>query len=74
MLTVCPKHVKEGINGLIIPHVKKVTDGYTYSCLFCNQKAEIQIFYSIPFSKLHRKNKNNSTNLNENDIYYQYYD
>lgn len=57
MLTVCSKHVKEGIKGLIIPHVKKIEDDYTYSCLFCKQKAEIQIFYSIPFSKVHRKNK-----------------
>ena len=57
MLTVCPKHVKEGINGLITPHVKKIEAGCTYSCLFCHQKAEIQIFYSIPFSKIHKKVK-----------------
>lgn len=57
MLIVCQKHVKEGINGFNIPHVKKIQDDYEYPCLFCNQKAEVQIFYALPVSKVHKKIK-----------------
>ncbi|AZV43844.1 hypothetical protein BAOM_3235 [Peribacillus asahii] len=48
MLMVCHKHVKEGLKRLTIPHVKKIKDCHC-SCLYCNRKAEIKIFYSMPF-------------------------
>jgi C4-type Zn-finger protein len=51
MLNVCRHHVKVGIKNLNTPHVRKITDG-TYTCSFCNKKAEIKIFYSIPYYKV----------------------
>jgi hypothetical protein len=50
MLRVCPKHVKEALKSLCVPHVERMKD-YKCNCSFCNDNAEIKIFYSIPFLK-----------------------
>lgn len=47
MLMVCNQHVKDGLVRLEIPHVKKVYYSKR-TCSFCNKKAEVKIFYSIP--------------------------
>ncbi|MES9771301.1 hypothetical protein ABWK50_09855, partial [Priestia megaterium] len=47
MLIVCNQHVKEGLIGLKTPHVKKIHYS-TCTCSFCERRAKIKIFYSIP--------------------------
>lgn len=50
LLFVCKDHVKVGLKNFEIPHVKEIEYSIC-SCSFCNKKAEIKIFYSIPLPK-----------------------
>ena len=50
MLFVCHDHVKEGLKCFDTPHVKEIKNS-NCPCSFCNKKAQIKIFYSIPFLK-----------------------
>jgi uncharacterized protein YtpQ (UPF0354 family) len=45
---------KNALIGFEVPHVRK-TKEYKSKCSFCNQEAEIKIFYSFPLSKQYRK-------------------
>lgn len=47
MCKVCQKHVKEGLKDFDIPHVEKLTV-CKGSCKFCNDTAEVKIYYSQP--------------------------
>lgn len=66
MLTVCNKHIKTSLQGLTVPHVKKIK-GYACTCSFCNEQATVKLYYPAPFSiKKHPKN------LIYNDNHYQF--
>ncbi|WP_159434182.1 hypothetical protein [Domibacillus mangrovi] len=51
MVIVCQKHGKEGLKHLHTPHVEKMKK-CKGTCQFCNQKAEIKMFDSIPFQTI----------------------
>lgn len=55
LLLVCKKHIKEGLQYLNAPHIVTIKDeNFKGCCVFCNQRAEYKLFYSIPISKSHR--------------------
>jgi len=66
MITVCKKHIKNGINLLNTPHVQKLSQKYwEHGCIFCDEPAHFKLFYSTPYSTSYRKflslNKNHSS-------------
>ncbi len=65
MLNVCNKHVKTSLQGLTVPHVKKIK-GYTCICSFCSEQATVKLYYPSPFSI-----KKYYKNLIDNDNNYQ---
>ncbi|MDR7002132.1 hypothetical protein J2Y67_004627 [Neobacillus niacini] len=69
-MLVCYNHVKNALNSLIVPHVKKVQYNHC-TCSFCNNEAKIEIFYSIPFFNTRRKIKKATINMMEVDYHHQ---
>jgi hypothetical protein len=57
MVMVCKNHVKKALKGLDVPHVE-ISKLYKSPCIFCKQEANINIFYSVPFSNKIRKIRN----------------
>lgn len=56
MITVCQKHIKNGINLLNAPHVQKLSQKYwEHECIFCSEPAHFKLFYSTPYSASYRK-------------------
>lgn len=55
MVTVCPKHVKEGLHVLDVPHVAKLNNNQeestTCKCEFCHLRADYRLFNERPYKK-----------------------
>ncbi len=57
MLLVCKDHIKQGLQYLNAPHIVPIKDeNFKGCCVFCEQRAQFKLFYSIPISKSHRIN------------------
>lgn len=49
MIFICKNHVKKGVTQLNVPHIKKVVEAHSESCIFCDEKASYKLYYSVPF-------------------------
>ncbi len=61
MVSVCPKHVKEGLHTLEVPHIAKLTNTQEQltacKCAFCHLSADYRLFNERPFRKNKQLNK-----------------
>ncbi|MGO4889245.1 hypothetical protein ACJ2A9_15965 [Anaerobacillus sp. MEB173] len=59
MVTVCPKHVKDGINVLDLPHVTKLLNNHGQlnlsKCEFCGLSANYRLFDDLPLNQERQK-------------------
>ncbi|OLO42190.1 hypothetical protein BTR23_02920 [Alkalihalophilus pseudofirmus] len=59
MVSVCPRHIKNGLDVLDIPHVTKISNeeerSKTCKCAFCHLDADYKLHNDLPY--LMKKNK-----------------